>query len=47
PDYALMAGVPAKQIGWACECGQVLDSRLKCNECGKEYVFCNQTIAQK
>jgi len=24
PDHALMAGVPAKQIGWACECGQKL-----------------------
>ncbi|MBV6457695.1 MAG: UDP-2-acetamido-3-amino-2,3-dideoxy-D-glucuronate N-acetyltransferase [Fimbriimonadaceae bacterium] len=22
PDYALMAGVPAKQIGWACKDGQ-------------------------
>ncbi len=24
PDYALVAGVPAKQVGWACECGQPL-----------------------
>lgn len=22
--YALMAGIPAKQMGWVCECGQVL-----------------------
>lgn len=21
PDYAIMVGVPAKQVGWACECG--------------------------
>ena len=28
PAHALMAGVPAKQIGWACECGQVLDEKL-------------------
>lgn len=26
PPHALMAGVPAKQIGWVCECGQVLQS---------------------
>ncbi|MDE6362847.1 MAG: N-acetyltransferase, partial [Lachnospiraceae bacterium] len=25
--YALMAGVPAKQIGWVCECGQVLNNK--------------------
>lgn len=37
PDYALMAGVPAKQIGWVCECGMVLKNELKCNDCGREY----------
>lgn len=21
PDYSIVAGVPAKQIGWACKCG--------------------------
>lgn len=35
-DYALMAGVPAKQIGWVCECGKRLTSSLKC-ECGRSY----------
>ena len=34
--YALMAGVPARQIGWVCECGKRLDSSLKC-ECGRTY----------
>jgi hypothetical protein len=24
PDYALMMGVPAKQAGWMCECGERL-----------------------
>ena len=23
-DYALVAGIPARQIGWVCECGSVL-----------------------
>ena len=37
PEHALMAGVPARQIGWVCECGQVLDAELRCPDCGKEY----------
>jgi UDP-2-acetamido-3-amino-2,3-dideoxy-glucuronate N-acetyltransferase len=24
PDYALMGGVPARQMGWICECGEKL-----------------------
>ena len=35
PDNALMAGVPARQIGWVCECGKKLDENLIC-ECGRE-----------
>lgn len=34
--YALMAGVPAKQIGWVCECGKRLDATLQCT-CGRKY----------
>lgn len=37
PDYALMAGIPAKQIGWVCECGQVLDNQLACPKCKRQY----------
>ena len=37
PDHALMAGVPARQIGWVCECGAVLKEGLKCPECQREY----------
>jgi UDP-2-acetamido-3-amino-2,3-dideoxy-glucuronate N-acetyltransferase len=36
-DYALMAGVPAKRIGWVCECGERLPDNLKCDSCGKRY----------
>lgn len=35
PPHALVAGVPAKQIGWVCECGQVLDDKGICPDCGK------------
>ncbi|SDH38122.1 acyltransferase [Bacteroides ovatus] len=37
-DYALMAGVPAKQIGWVCECGNRLSEKLSCS-CGRSYTL--------
>lgn len=37
PDHALMAGVPARQIGWACECGLPLKDGLACKACGRAY----------
>ena len=36
PDFALMAGVPARRIGWVCECGKRLNESLVC-ECGRKY----------
>lgn len=39
PGYALMAGVPAKHIGWVCECGLTLKEGLQCYSCGKKYLF--------
>lgn len=47
PAHALMAGVPAKQIGWVCECGQVLDENLHCPDCGRKYVKSNDSIVEK
>ncbi|HEU4455674.1 MAG TPA: acyltransferase [Longimicrobium sp.] len=41
PAYALMAGVPARRIGWACECGaslRVADGRAACGACGRRYL---------
>ena len=35
--YALMAGVPARQIGWVCECGEKLTTDLKCPTCHRQY----------
>lgn len=45
PDYALMAGVPARQIGWVCECGKKLDKNFKC-ECGRSYSFVNAQLVK-
>jgi len=28
PDYAVVAGVPARQVGWACKCGTPLKFRI-------------------
>lgn len=39
PDYALMAGVPARQLGWVCECGEVLGEDQICKKCGRQYHF--------
>ena len=48
--HALMAGVPAKQIGWTCECGQVLkiiDGSLVCPDCGKKYRVVDSELVLK
>lgn len=47
PDYAIMMGCPAKQKGWACECGEKLDGSLVCPKCGKKYVECKSGLKEK
>lgn len=47
PDYALVAGVPAKQIGWVCECGERLPESLKCTKCGRKYIKCGNAISEE
>ena len=43
PDYALMVGVPARQIGWMSEFGEQLElplngtAEIKCPHSGKKY----------
>ena len=37
PDYALVVGVPARQVGWVCECGYKLSENLTCNLCKRSY----------
>ena len=33
----IVAGIPAKHIGWMCECGARLDVSLHCPKCGLKY----------
>lgn len=49
PDYALVAGVPARQIGWMCRCaGSRLDfdrqGNAVCAACGQRYRLEGQTV---
>jgi len=39
PDYALMLGVPAKQIDWVCECGERLHGKTVCQHCNRSYIL--------
>ena len=42
PPHALMLGVPARQKGWACQCGQLLkeqDGYYVCSDCGRKYIL--------
>lgn len=53
-DFALMAGVPAKQIGWICKCGEKLnyfeesvDIKIECSNCQRTYkLFENNLICE-
>jgi len=39
PAYALVVGIPAKQIGWMCQCGERLSDENPdaCKVCGTKY----------
>ena len=47
--HALMLGVPARQKGWACECGQVLNKEgdtFICKDCGRKYALVNDELKE-
>jgi UDP-2-acetamido-3-amino-2,3-dideoxy-glucuronate N-acetyltransferase len=53
PDYALVAGVPGRIIGWVCKCGTTLKNMRKqgfdeCSLCGNQYkLHVNELIVIK
>lgn len=53
PAYALMVGVPAKQIGWMSEFGEQLDLPLSghaettCQHTGDTYILDGNTVVKK
>lgn len=52
PAYALMVGVPAKQIGWMSEFGEQLDLPMEgegetvCNHTGTRYLLKGRTVSK-
>lgn len=47
PAHGLMAGVPARQIGWVCECGQVLTDDLTCPDCARRYHLTDDLLTEE
>ena len=47
PDHALMLGVPARQRGWVCECGEVLGDTLVCAKCARQYSQTQSGLEEK
>ena len=45
-DYALVVGVPARQIGWVCECGAQLKDGLQCKICRRKYILENNVLVE-
>src|SRR5687767_9446024 len=47
PAYALVGGVPARLVGWVCQCGERLEvpvkpsagAQFECSHCGEKYKF--------
>jgi len=37
PPHALVAGVPAKVIGWVCQCGRPLNQAMRCSHDGRTF----------
>lgn len=49
PDYALVAGNPARVIGWICICGEKLlnnGNAYYCNDCKKEYTLIKSQLVE-
>jgi len=48
-DHALVAGVPARPIGWVCYCGVRLrecDASAECAACGRKYTIENRVCTE-
>lgn len=46
-DYAMMIGVPARRVGWMCECGEKLTDGLNCHKCGRSYIETENGLTEK
>ena len=49
PDFALLAGVPARRQGWMCWCGSRIHrsgSRFRCKACGQRFRLTADGLAE-
>ena len=46
-NHALVAGVPARRMGWVCECGSVLGADIVCKDCGRKYEETENGLAER
>lgn len=54
PNFAMVVGTPAKQIGWVCACGNKLslsidqetNEETNCSKCNRQYVKKNNFVEQ-
>jgi len=42
-----MVGNPARQIGWACRCGERLSEQLECVFCARKFIKMGEQIEEK
>ena len=45
--FALVVGVPAKQIGWMCKCGVRLPESFECSECKRAYRLDGNQVSER
>ncbi|MNW45359.1 UDP-2-acetamido-3-amino-2,3-dideoxy-D-glucuronate N-acetyltransferase [compost metagenome] len=49
PAYSMVAGVPARHIGWVCQCGIKLsfkDQQAECHSCGRQYEMAQDMVCK-
>lgn len=46
PGHALVAGNPARQVGWVCACASRLSDALECPRCGRLYERAGDSLVQ-
>jgi predicted dehydrogenase/acetyltransferase-like isoleucine patch superfamily enzyme len=47
PDYALVVGNPARQIGWVCRCGERLSENFECLSCSRKFMKSGRHLEEK
>lgn len=50
PAYALVVGLPARQIGWVCTCGEsltVVHNISTCSHCNRQYLLEGNNLKEK